>query len=600
MAESFSTNNFTSIEYPFNSRILTPWLASFLSEDIIKGFSWINAFSTILFIYFCFHITRKLQLNNLVFLGLSSWFFIHPLGFQFYLASPASVDPFTYALLALTTLLFLSKLRVLMWATIFISLLAKESFIFISLLVIAAELAYICVIRDRRSLSSITSVFLGFMVITLYSHIKTIIGTDFFPQTQEWEISTIDTISWWAREAYNSPERIIVWAGSFFCATGLYSAFLTINIMRERDPIEIRTLTFLGLGSAGYVALGLLAGSDMSRIIFNGNLFILLFCLLSFHYLKLPHTYAASITSISIISSLFYTNFFPAPFEYKYYTNGNDITSTSIYLALNIFTLLLLRIIMKKKNGSNMIHSTAIIENGAKIGSNVTIGAYTIIGKNVIVGDDTIIQNNCELGVHSIEDNSAPLIIGNKSLIRSSSIFYSGSTFGSMLNTGHRVTVREGVTAGENLQIGTLCDIQGDCIIGNYVRMHSNVHIGKHSVIGNFVWIFPYVVLTNDPHPPSNVMKGVTIEDYVALSTMSVILPGVKIRRGTLIGAHSLVSKDTNEDVLVAGNPATEICSTSKMKLKDGSRQPAYPWRRHFHRGYPLDIVDEWKAEFPT
>ena len=80
------------------------------------------------------------------------------------------------------------------------------------------------------------------------------------------------------------------------------------------------------------------------------------------------------------------------------------------------------------------------------------------------------------------------LIIGQDSLIRSYSILYGGSTFGSRLITGYRVTVRERTKAGENLQIGTLSDIQGDCVIGNYVRFHSNVHIGMKSEIGNFVW----------------------------------------------------------------------------------------------------------------
>ena len=49
-----------------------------------------------------------------------------------------------------------------------------------------------------------------------------------------------------------------------------------------------------------------------------------------------------------------------------------------------------------------------------------------------------------------------------------------------IIKTGHRVTVREGVKAGSDLQIGTLTDLQGDCTIGNYVRMHSNVHVGKY------------------------------------------------------------------------------------------------------------------------
>lgn len=245
-----------------------------------------------------------------------------------------------------------------------------------------------------------------------------------------------------------------------------------------------------------------------------------------------------------------------------------------------------------------MIHRSATISSDAWLGKNVSVGANTIIGPNVFVGDNSIIQSNCEIGLYSAGDIAAPLVIGENSYIRSNSIFYGGSSFGDNLITGHRVTVREGVSAGCNLQLGTLADVQGNCVIGDYVRMHSNVHIGKHSKIGNFVWIFPFVVLTNDPHPPSDVQLGVTIEDFVAVSTMSVILPGVRVRKDTLIGAHSLVSRDTNAGVLVAGNPAKVICPASKIKLKDGSDRPAYPWRRHFHRGYPVDVVLNWKSEF--
>jgi serine acetyltransferase len=79
---------------------------------------------------------------------------------------------------------------------------------------------------------------------------------------------------------------------------------------------------------------------------------------------------------------------------------------------------------------------------------------------------------------------------------------------------------------------------------------------------------------------------------------MSVILPGVKVRAGTIVGAHSLVNRDTNNDVLVAGSPANEICLASKIKLQDSTGKAAYPWRRHFHRGYPVDVVEDWKAEF--
>lgn len=243
-----------------------------------------------------------------------------------------------------------------------------------------------------------------------------------------------------------------------------------------------------------------------------------------------------------------------------------------------------------------MIHSTAIVSKKATIGDNVKIGAYTIIYDNVEISDNTIIEAFCEIGVSNHLSNGEKLYIGANSHIRSHSIFYEGSVFLDSLVTGHRVTVREKTKAGKNLQIGTLCDVQGHCEIGDFVRFHSNVHIGQQSKIGNYVWIFPYVVLTNDPHPPSNILLGVTVEDYAVIATMSVVLPGAYIRKGCLIGAHSSIKGDTEENMIYAGSPAKKICSTSKIKLYDGSGD-AYPWRKHFHRGYPEDLVRTWISE---
>lgn len=245
-----------------------------------------------------------------------------------------------------------------------------------------------------------------------------------------------------------------------------------------------------------------------------------------------------------------------------------------------------------------MIHPTALVSSEARLGERVTIGPFTVIHPNVQIGAGTTIGSHCEIGTPTPRAEGRPLVLGADCTIRSHSIFYEGSTLGDGLVTGHRVTVREGTTAGSHLQIGTLSDIQGSCTIGDYVRFHSNVHIGQLSTIGSYVWIFPYVVLTNDPHPPSNVMRGVTVHDYAAIATMSVILPGVVIGRGALVGAHSSVGRDVAEDTVVAGAPAKPICPTRDLRLKDGSGLPAYPWRRHFHRGYPDEVVQAWLAEF--
>ena len=140
------------------------------------------------------------------------------------------------------------------------------------------------------------------------------------------------------------------------------------------------------------------------------------------------------------------------------------------------------------------------IDPSAKIGEGVRIGDNTVIYANVEIGDGTVIANDCVIGeplssYYNSEDYVQPeTIIGSDSLIRSHAIIYASAKIGNDFSCGHRVTIREKTVLGNHCRVGTLSDIQGDCTIGDYVWLHSNVHIGKMSLIGNFVFIYPYVV----------------------------------------------------------------------------------------------------------
>ena len=245
---------------------------------------------------------------------------------------------------------------------------------------------------------------------------------------------------------------------------------------------------------------------------------------------------------------------------------------------------------------TNIIHPTAIISPHARIGKNVEVGPFTVIHDHVQIGSDTRIDGFCELGYPTRLADGLPLIIGCESVIRSHSVFYQGSSFGDGLMTGHQVTVREKTVAGKGFQIGTLGDIQGSCEIGHYVKTQSSVTIGQHSKIGNFVRMYPGVLLTNDPNPPSDVILGVTIEDYVVVAVKVTLLPGVHIGKGCFITAHSLVGQDMLDDSLVSGSPAKRLCKASDMRMKNDVRVRAYPWRKRFVRGYPESVVEKWAS----
>jgi acetyltransferase-like isoleucine patch superfamily enzyme len=243
------------------------------------------------------------------------------------------------------------------------------------------------------------------------------------------------------------------------------------------------------------------------------------------------------------------------------------------------------------------IHPTAVISARAVIGDDVTVGAFTLIHDGVRVGAGSVIGSHCSLGEPTPLSDS-PLLIGERSLIRSHSVFYAGSTFGPGLSTGHAVTVRENVSAGARLQIGTNSDLQGDTVIGDDTRLHSNVFVAKETRLGSFVWLFPHVVLTNDAKPPSDGPHlGPTIEDFAAVAAATTVLPGVRIGRGAVVGAHSTVTRDVGPDRLAVGSPAKDVGPASAVRLPDGTH--AYPWRSRFHRGYPEEAVAAWQTD-PT
>lgn len=243
--------------------------------------------------------------------------------------------------------------------------------------------------------------------------------------------------------------------------------------------------------------------------------------------------------------------------------------------------------------GKNVqIKNNCIIEDGVVLGDNVLVDNNCIIRNDVSIGNNSIIGANCIIGEYQMDYftdrqyHKHELIVGNDAIIRSGSIIYNGSVIGNNFQTGHHVTIRENTVIGNNVSIGTLSDIQGHCKIGNYVRMHSNVHIGQASVIDDCCWIYPYVVLTNDPTPPSDTECGVRIHSFAIVATNSIVLPGIEIQSDSLIGAGTIVNRNVEKYQVVVGNPGKVKGDIRDIKNRDTGK-PYYPWRYSFDRAMP-------------
>jgi len=231
----------------------------------------------------------------------------------------------------------------------------------------------------------------------------------------------------------------------------------------------------------------------------------------------------------------------------------------------------------------------------ATVGKNVRIGDNTIIFDNVVLEDNVTIAHNCVIGEPLNEYYSNPhyknpkTVIGANSLIRSHSIIYAGNKLGEYVSTGHRVTLRENNKIGHHSVIGTLSDIQGNVSIGQYSRLYSNVHIAQFSFIGDFVFIYPYTVMTNDPYPPSNDWKGGTIGDYTQVAAHCIILSGVKVGSNCLLSANSVIKTNIADYSLAMGDPAKVTMDIRKFILLGKGR--LYPWMNRFSIGMPWENI---------
>lgn len=121
-------------------------------------------------------------------------------------------------------------------------------------------------------------------------------------------------------------------------------------------------------------------------------------------------------------------------------------------------------------------------------------------------------------------------------------------------------TVEANVTCGSGCVIGSCAWIGKGTVMGDNVRIQHGAFICRGSEIGHRVFIGPNATLCDDKYPISGnahyTPNPPIIEDDVAIGASAVICPGVRVRKGTTVGAGAVVITDTAEYSTVVGVPA--------------------------------------------
>ncbi len=119
---------------------------------------------------------------------------------------------------------------------------------------------------------------------------------------------------------------------------------------------------------------------------------------------------------------------------------------------------------------------------------------------------------------------------------------------GSTIHTGAVFYDPTNIVIGEDTIIGegAVLDGRDKLTFGNHVDVASDVmfYNGKHDI-------------NDENFKPA--FSPIAVEDYVFIGPRAIILPGVTIKKGAVVAAGAVVTKDVSEFKIVGGVPAKEI-----------------------------------------
>ena len=114
---------------------------------------------------------------------------------------------------------------------------------------------------------------------------------------------------------------------------------------------------------------------------------------------------------------------------------------------------------------------------------------------------------------------------------------------------------------GRHVSVGRFSEIGNEVVVGDYVRIGAMCFIPEGVVLEKNAWIGPRCAFTNDLYPPSprGKWQKTVVEEGAALGAGVTVVCGVRIGRGALVGAGSVVTKDIPANEIWAGVPAMKI-----------------------------------------
>ena len=223
-----------------------------------------------------------------------------------------------------------------------------------------------------------------------------------------------------------------------------------------------------------------------------------------------------------------------------------------------------------------MIHATAIIDSKAKIGSNVTIGPYSIIKENVIIGSGTIIGPHVVIDSYTEIGSDCHIFQYASIGAEPQALKFEGEE--TWVKIGRGTIIREFVTINRGTGFGGgITEVGEENFIMAYAHVAHDCKTGRNVILANVATLAGHI----------------TIGDYATIGGLAAIHQFVKIGDYAYISGKAAITKDIPPYVIASGDRA-KLYGLNKIGLKrhgfseETLRIMKKAYQMTFRRGFPL------------
>ncbi|MBD5655976.1 MAG: N-acetyltransferase, partial [Candidatus Eremiobacteraeota bacterium] len=171
-------------------------------------------------------------------------------------------------------------------------------------------------------------------------------------------------------------------------------------------------------------------------------------------------------------------------------------------------------------------------------------------------------------------------------IVHETALVEDGATIGTDSRVWHHAQIRTRARIGARCIIGKGVFVDFDVTIGDDSKLQNYACVYHGVTLGRGVFVGPHAVFTNDRRPRAtdpafrpladgDWSVGEThVGDGAAIGANSTILPGIRIGAWAMIGAAAVVTHDVAPYALVVGTPARHlgwVCACGERLAYDAS-----------------------------